>query len=150
MPSKHRRSSRRSTRRATRRNGGGYLMPAEYYNPSAHQPSSTAAAPTTAPMQGWVRPPLAATSVVTPDALTTPQKGGSWNKTRKFVSKMSGGFSPALMGSFVANAQTAAVPLALYGLYHMFAAKKATAPAAAAPKAATAKGGKRSRRSTRK
>lgn len=120
-------------------------MPAEYYNPSAHQPASAAAALTTAPMQGWVRPPLAATSVVTPDALTNPQKGGAWNKTRKFINKMTGGFSPVLMGSFVANAQTAAVPLALYGLYQMFGAKKTTTPAPAA-KVATPKGGRRGTR----
>ena len=143
MPRKHSRSSRRSTRRVR---GAGYLMPAEYYNPSAHQPSSTAAAPSTAPIQGWVRPPLAATSVVNPDALTA-QKGG-WRKTRKMVSKMVGGFSPAIMGSFVANAQTAAVPLALYGLYHLFSAKKANAPASTArvATARVAKGGRHSRR----
>jgi hypothetical protein len=36
---------------------------------------------------------------------------------------MRGGFAPELMGAFVANAQTVAVPLALYGLYTMVAKK---------------------------
>ena len=121
--------------------GSGYLMPAEYYNPSdaARQPSSTAPALTSAPVPGWVRPPMAATSVITPEALSAPQKGGAWKATRKMVKKMEGGFAPALMGAFVANAQTAAVPLALYGLYHLTAKKSVPAPNASSKP----KGGKR-------
>ena len=69
---------------------------------------------------------MAATEVVSPDALTKPQMGG-WRQTRRLISKMRGGFSPALMGSFVANAQTAIVPLALYGLYYMFGQKSSSA-----------------------
>ena len=52
---------------------------------------------------------------------------GGWRQTRRLVNKMRGGFSPALMGSFVANAQTAIVPLALYGLYYMFGQKSSSA-----------------------
>lgn len=128
--------------------GSGYLMPAEYYNPSdaARQPSSTAPALTSAPTPGWVRPPMAATSVISPEALSTPQKGGAWKATRKMVNKMEGGFAPALMGAFVANVQTAAVPLALYGLYHLTAKKSAVAPNASSKP----KGGKRGTRHTRR
>ena len=128
--------------------GSGYLTPAEFFNPSdaARQPSSTAPALTSAPAPGWVRPPMAATSVINPEALSTSQKGGAWKATRKMVRKMEGGFAPALMGSFVANAQTAAVPLALYGLYHL-TAKKSAAPNAVASKP---KGGKRGTRHTRR
>jgi len=115
-------------RRTTRRSGGGYGTPEYYFNPNHQQPSSTDPAPSSDPVPGWVRPPLAATEVVSPDALTTPQ-GGGWRHTRRVVSKMRGGFSPALMGSFVANAQTAIVPLALYGLYYLVGQKSAGAAA---------------------
>lgn len=135
-------------RKTYRRNGGGYLSPAEFFNPAAQQPSSTAPALTSAPSPGWVRPPMSATDTISPNSLTSPQKGG-WKQTRRLVNKMSGGFSPALMGAFVANAQTAAVPLALYGLYSLVGKKGAAAPASK-PAAPTPKGGRRGRRSTRR
>jgi hypothetical protein len=51
-----------------------------------------------------------------------------------------GGFAPSIMGSFVANAQSAVVPLALYAVYHMFVPKK---------DAAVPSGGKKSRNTRR-
>jgi hypothetical protein len=101
----------RSTSRRNRRTGAGYLMPAEYYNPSARQPSGPNT-PTisAAPVTGWVRPPIAATSVIAP--------AGGKRRTMK------GGFAASIMGAFAANAQTAIVPLVLLGLYGVFGAKR--------------------------
>lgn len=96
--------------RRSYKRGAGYLSPAEFFNPNALQPASNAQAISSAPVPGWVRPPLVATSVVAP-------AGG--RRTRKV-----GGFAPAIMGSFVANAQTVVVPMVLYGLYSMVATKK--------------------------
>jgi len=56
---------------------------------------------------------------------------------------MEGGFAPAVMGSFVANAQAAAVPLALYGMYSAVVPKKG---AVAKP---VSKGGNASRKGRR-
>ena len=114
---------RKTYRRSSR--GGGYGTPQYYFDPSVQQPSSNAPAPSSEPVAGWVRPPLAATEMVSPDALTKPQMGG-WKQTRRMINKMHGGFSPALMGSFVANAQTAIVPLALYGLYYLVGQKSSS------------------------
>jgi hypothetical protein len=99
--------------RRSYKNGGGYLSPAEYYSPTALQPSSNVPVISSAPVPGWVRPPLAATNVIAP-------AGGSRRRGTRKV----GGFAPAIMGSFVANAQTAAVPLALYALYSMIGLRK--------------------------
>jgi hypothetical protein len=101
--------------RQTRKRGSGYLMPAEYYNPSALQPSSNAPALTTAPAPGFVRQILPATQVMSPNTMTK-QAGGKRKSYR-------GGFAPALMGAFAANAQAVAVPLALLGLYSAFGSK---------------------------
>ena len=95
------------TRRNKRKTGAGYLQPAEYYSPNARQPSGNAQGPSTAPVPGWVRPPLMAT--------------GGKRKVKRNTYK--GGFSPALMGSFVSNAQAVIVPLVLYGLYSLVGVK---------------------------
>uniref|UniRef100_A0A6C0DSQ6 Uncharacterized protein n=1 Tax=viral metagenome TaxID=1070528 RepID=A0A6C0DSQ6_9ZZZZ len=118
--------ARKTQIRRTRRTGGGYGTPGVYFNPDNQHPSSNAAAPSSDPVPGWVRPPLSATEAVSPDALTAPQSGG-WRQTRRLINKMRGGFSPALMGSFVANAHAVVVPLALYGLYYLVAQKSAGA-----------------------
>lgn len=104
-------------RQTYRRRGAGYLMPSEYYNPSATQPSGPASAPSSAPIEGWIRPPLAYAAVA----------GGkrSSRKSNK-AKKQSGGFVPAIMGAFTANAQTAIVPLVLLGLYTVFGAKRSS------------------------
>ena len=61
---------------------------------------------TTAPTADMVRPILPATFVQT----------GGLRKAR--MTRKRGGFYPSVMGSFLANAQAAVVPLALYALYH--------------------------------
>jgi hypothetical protein len=100
--------------------GAGYLSPAEFFNPSAHQPSSNAPAISSLPRNGWVRPPMAATSVVSPNTLT--QKAGKRNN--KTMKKMRGGFAPELMGALVSNAQAVVVPLVLYSMYRIFGTKE--------------------------
>jgi hypothetical protein len=47
-------------------------------------------------------------------------------KARKASRKHRGGFSPSIMGAFVANAQAAIVPLSLYLVYQAFVPKKGT------------------------
>ena len=140
--------TRRNSRRSRRTSGGGYGTPGYYFNPDQQQPSSNAPAISSEPVPGWVRPPLAATEVVSPDALTQPQMGG-WRQTRRLISKMRGGFSPALMGSFVANAQTAIVPLALYGLYYMFGQKSSSANTRRNVASSTSASGSSSRRNNK-
>ena len=98
--------------------GAGYLSPAEYFNESALQPASTGPTISSEPVPGWVRPPLSATPWIAP-AGGSRKRGNSKRSTRKV-----GGFAPAIMGSFVANAQTAVVPLVLYGLYTMLGMRK--------------------------
>ena len=95
--------------------GSGYLMPAEYFNPNARQPTGPATPNTPKPSCNMLKQPLVATTVISPNV-----KAGGRRRTRKH----SGGFSPGIMGAFVANSQSTVVPLALYGLYHMFGAKK--------------------------
>lgn len=104
--------------RATyRKRGSGYLMPSEYFNPNARQPSApNSSTISAAPIQGWVRQPISATNVISP--------AGGKRSTRR----ARGGFAPALMGAFAANAQTAIVPLALLGLYSAFGVKRTQAP----------------------
>ena len=111
-------------RKTYRKQGSGYGTPIEYFNPNTRQPSTTAPALTSAPTPGWVRPPMAATNVVSPNTTQGSPQSGGWACTRRLLRKMEGGFAPVLMGSFVANAQSAAVPLALYGLYSAVVPKK--------------------------
>jgi hypothetical protein len=119
MPSKSRRSSRRS--------GGGYQTSQQFFNPAVLPPavSGFTSVVSTAPTEYAVRPVLNSTF----------QAGAG--RTRR--SNRKGGFSPSVMGSFVANAQAAIVPLALYAVYHTFVPKKNSAV-----------GGRKSRRNTRK
>jgi hypothetical protein len=63
-----------------------------------------------------VRPVLPATFQ---SPLLSGQTGG--RRTRR---SHRGGFSPSVMGGFIANAQAAIVPLALYAVYHTVVPKK--------------------------
>lgn len=105
--SRQRSRSRRGTR------GGGYQTSQQFFDPAAYPPSAGLfPAPSTAPTANAVRPVLLST-------FSAGQTGG----TRR-AKKMSGGFSPSVMGGFVANAQAVAVPLALYLTYHTMVPKK--------------------------
>jgi hypothetical protein len=96
----------------TRKNhrGGGYGTSQQMFNPGVLPPTALIAAPSTAPTADAVRPVL----------LSTFQTGGTRSKRRG----ARGGFSPSVMGGFMANAQAAIVPLALYALYRTVAPPK--------------------------
>lgn len=105
--------------RRRRYRGGGYLSDQQAFNPDVLPPTTLFPAPSTAPTSTDIRPILTAT--------TTPHLGGSRSrKSRKSRKsrRLSGGFSPSVMGSFTANAQAAVVPLALYAAYHTLVPKK--------------------------
>ncbi len=112
------RKNRRNTRsRASRRqNAGGYQMSQQWFNPEVLPPSTIFPAPSTAPNAYEIRPVLSS---------TFKASGGSRRSLRKGRATR-GGFSPSIMGPFVANAQAAIVPLALYGLYHKFVPKRSS------------------------
>ena len=103
----------RSTRRNMRKNhsGGDYQTSQQMFDPEVLPPTTLLAAPSTAPTSSEIRPVL----------LSTFQSAGG-RKTRR-----RGGFSPSVMGGFVANAQSAIVPLALYAVYHTMVPKKGPA-----------------------
>lgn len=107
-------SRRRSSRRGGMR-GGGYQTSQQFFDPAVYPPSAglLSAAPSTAPTANAVRPVLLST-------FPAGQTGG----TRRRGARMSGGFSPSVMGGFVANAQAVAVPLVLYLAYHTMVPKK--------------------------
>ena len=105
--------SRHSSRRGTR--GGGYTTSQQFFDPAVYPPSAGfMPAPSTAPTANAVRPVLLST-------FPAGQSGGVRGSRAK---KMSGGFSPSVMGGFVANAQAVAVPLVLYLAYHTMVPKK--------------------------
>lgn len=106
--------SGRSRRSSRRTRGGGYGTSQQFFDPTAYPPSAGLfPAPSTAPTANAVRPVLLST-------FPAGQSGG----TRRSAKKMSGGFSPSVMGGFVANAQAVAVPLVLYLAYHTMVPKK--------------------------
>jgi hypothetical protein len=124
--------TRRMHRQARRRSGGGYLTAQQFFNPSHPQPTASVLAPvvSTAPTAQEIRPILYSTF-----------QAGAGRKTRRRAGsrKTRGGFAPSVMGSFVANAQAAIVPLALYAVYHMAVPKRGAAPV----------GGRKSRKARR-
>ncbi len=104
------------TRKAQR--GSGYQTSQQMFDPKVLPPMAFwPTSLTTAPTADMVRPVLPA---------TFQQTGGRKARTQK-----RGGFYPSVMGSFLANAQAAVVPLAFYALYHT-----------AVPKLGDRKGGK--------
>jgi hypothetical protein len=112
-----RQNRRNSRRRASRRqNAGGYQTSQQFFNPDVLPPSTIFPAPSTAPTAYEIRPVLPATF----------KASGGARGSRRVSHRTRGGFSPSIMGPFVANAQAAIVPLALYGLYHKFVPKRSS------------------------
>jgi hypothetical protein len=100
----------RQTRKSTR---GGSQTPVQFFAPAVLPPvAGYLASPiSAAPTAGAIRPVLQS---------TFQAKGGS-RKTRRATR---GGFSPSVMGSFIANAQAAVVPIASFALWHTLVGKK--------------------------
>lgn len=98
----------------TRKRGGGYQTSQQFLNPDVYPPSAglLASVPSSAPTASEVRPVLLS-------SFPGRQSGG-----RRGTRRMKGGFSPSIMGGFVANAQAVAVPLVLYLAYHTLVPKK--------------------------
>jgi hypothetical protein len=101
------------TRRAHR--GAGYVQSQQWFDPQVLPPSTLwPTTLTTQPTATMVRPVLPSTFVQT----------GAGRKAR--MTRKRGGFYPSIMGPFLANAQAAIVPLALYALYHTLVPKTNT------------------------
>ena len=107
MPRQTRRRSVRRTRRHRTR-GAGYMSTQQMFDTTYQQPTGESVV-STKPTDTAIRPVLNSTFKV-----------GGRRRSR-------GGFSPSIMGSFLKNAQTAIVPLALYSAYH-FMPKKGRTP----------------------
>ncbi len=131
-------SKSRNSRKNSRKSGAGYLSPSEFFNPAARQPSSANAPISSAPVTGWVRPPMSAT------VSGGSRKSRSRSKKNKRSTRKSGGFSPSIMGSFVSNVQSAIVPVVIAGLYGFFGTKKNTV---AKPVSKSKKGGRKNKNS---
>jgi len=132
---KTRRNNRsNNTRKNKSRRGGGYLTDQQYFNPDVLPPSSLMPPLTSLPTSTDIRPVMLATAPT-----SALMAGGARRRTRR----SRGGFSPSIMGSFIANAQAAIVPAALYLVYNQVA-KPGTSVSAKLKKAF--RGGRRSRR----
>lgn len=115
--------------------GSGYLAPAEWFNPEARQPSGNSPLITSAPEQGWVRPPMSATMGGKRQQSRNSRKQNSQQQrnsrkqssSSRKQSRSRGGFAPAVMGSFVSNAHSVVVPMFLAGVYAMLGEKNASA-----------------------
>jgi hypothetical protein len=106
---RHRRSQR----------AGGYQMSQQWFDPAAYPPSAglLGSNMSTAPTANAVRPVLLSTFPAGSQMIGGTRRG-------KKGRKMSGGFSPAVMGAFVENAKAVVVPLGLYLAYHTMVPKK--------------------------
>ncbi len=99
--------------RRNRQRGAGYLQSQQWFDPKVLPPTSLwPTTLTSAPTETMVRPVLASTFHQT----------GAGKRARTMRKK--GGFYPSVMGPFLANAQAAIVPLALYTVYHTTVPKK--------------------------
>lgn len=136
-------SKSRNSRKNSRKSGAGYLSPSEFFNPAARQPSSTNAPISSAPVTGWVRPPMSAT-VSGGSRRNRRNRSNRNSKKNKRSTRKSGGFSPSIMGSFVSNVQSAIVPVVIAGLYGFFGTKKNTV---AKPVSKSKKGGRKNKNS---
>lgn len=159
MPSK--RNNRKNSRRNERKTGAGYLSPAEFFNPEARQPSSTQPPITSEPTPGWIRPPMTATTVMSPNVKhggrrstrKNSKRNSRKNRSNRRNERKNGGFAPAVMGSFVSNCHSAIVPLVLAGLYSVFGTapnKTAKAVSTHKSKGGASKRNNRKNRSNRK
>jgi hypothetical protein len=131
--------TRRNNRNSSRKNkrGGGFLTDQQYFDPDVLPPSSLMPPLTSLPTSTDIRPVMLSTA-----PSSALMAGGA---RRRRTRRSRGGFSPGVMGSFLANAQAAIVPLALYLVYNQFV-PKTNSPSANLQKAL---GGRVSRKRTR-
>jgi hypothetical protein len=122
------------------RRGGGYVTSQQYFDPDVYPPSSILPAPSTNATPEDIRPILYAT--IPPSKL---MEGG---RSRRKSRRSRGGFSPSIMGSFLANAERAIVPLALYMAYKVVA-KPGQTLASSNNSSRRSRKGQKSRRSRR-
>ena len=110
-------NTRKSTRKsANRKHGGGVVTSQQFFDPQVLPPTTIFPAPSSGPTYAEIRPVLAST-------FQPAQAGGKTRRLRRSSKKYKGGFAPSIMGGFVANAQAAIVPLALYAVYHTMVPK---------------------------
>ena len=114
---KTRRNNRSRSLKNKARRGGGYLTDQQYFDPDVLPPSSLMPPLTSLPTSTDIRPVMIATA---PSSELMAGGGNARRRTRR----SRGGFSPSVMGSFIANAQSAIVPAALYLVYNQFVPKK--------------------------
>jgi hypothetical protein len=128
---------RNNMRKNKARRGGGYLTDQQYFNPDVLPPSSMMPPLTSLPTSTDIRPVMLSTA-----PMSALMAGGARRRSRR----SRGGFSPSVMGSFIANSQAAIVPAALYLVYNQFV-PKSDSPAQRLQKAF---GGKSRRRRSRR
>jgi hypothetical protein len=139
---KTRRNNRKLSRKNKARRGGGYLTDQQYFNPDVLPPSSLMPPLTSLPTSTDIRPVMLSTA-----PMSALMAGGG--NARRRSRRTRGGFSPSIMGSFVANAQAAIVPAALYLIYNQFV-PKSDSPVVNLEKTFGGRKTRRSRRSRRR
>lgn len=103
-------ATRKTQRRHRTTRGGGYQTSQQFFDPTVLPPhvSPNAAVVSTGVTESAVRPVLVSTF-----------QAGAARRTRR-SHRVRGGFNPSVMGPFVANAQAAVAPLAMYSTYRFF------------------------------
>ena len=112
--------------RSTFQTGAGYGTPQQMFDPAILPPHTAEATGMSAG---------ATDAAIRPILVSDFHQTGAGRTRRKYR----GGFSPSIMGPFLANAQRAIVPLAFYTAYHTLV-----------PKTGDAKSKRRDRRSRRR
>jgi hypothetical protein len=139
---------RNNVRKNKSRRGGGYLTDQQYFDPDVLPPSSFMPPLTSLPTSTDIRPVMLSTAPMS--ALMAGGGALAYRKrhARHRRSRTRGGFSPSIMGSFVANAQAAIVPAALYLVYNQVAKPGSNSVATTFKKAF--RGGRKTRRHSRR
>ena len=138
MANTRRNNRSRKVRKGKVQRGSGFLTSQQYFNPDVLPPSSLMPPLTSLPTSTDIRPVMLATAPT-----SALMAGGARRRTRR----SRGGFSPSIMGSFIANAQAAIVPAALYLVYNQVA-KPGNSVSAKLKKAF--RGGRKTRRHSRR
>lgn len=117
MANTRRNNRSRKVRKGKVQRGSGFLTSQQYFDPDVLPPSSLMPPLTSLPTSTDIRPVMLSTA-----PMSALMAGGARRRTRG-GRKSRGGFYPSVMGSFLANAQAAIVPAALYLVYNQFVPK---------------------------